>query len=1264
MKGSRMQLLQLLFFSFGKSRSSKALLKTKRHFRYSLWGQIRLFLVALFFIPATMFAAATETFTDDLYYGDLPLSGSVTKNAKDLYTLTVKESGYVYVTVTDTEGLVLFSASTESMPTTEITDFYGPVPYFSGDIGDPLYISVSSPGVTAETSYEMHVYLIEPYDPSMSILPSTKNIDDEATSVELNIVTTVCPFEYDVNVTYVNEANTSDTGTVTFNAGICALSQPITVNVPSGYGIGDTFDVNISCDDTDVCSVIDFASLSSITILDAVSDMSITKTAPGAVGLNATFDYNITVTNIGNSAAIDVNITDSLDAALTYNSMSYDVSAWNCSESGQDILCTYSGDFAVGETSSIILNVTAPATKSTISNTALVESGNDTDLLNNSSIANTQVVDFTDPTDLCYFNSSGEKIANNGSDCLIQGEGNSTFYYGDNCHTSVRVGNVNPLAIVYDVVVEKLYSPSIDTGTCGPDDDCFRHLLTSDVPGYGLGYSYDQLLLNPFKNITIYDENSYNSTTPVTDIALYVTYVKHGYTYSGELSPCTAAFPLGDEDTTIGKMDIVDTLFDSSTYNNGAGSVLTTKIVGGVMTVDIVYLGDNADGSPEVFKGLPFAAILELAENDGSGNYNIITPLYDTSEPKRLLVAELIAPNASGVISATSAEFAIPEAHRDVKIVARYDDITGELATNLAQCIKRSATTGNLQDIAACLNSEDKLEDAYVRTASACLNTWIASNGQPYGPCSSNAGNAGFPLIPPYDAEPACLSCLIGPTISAFSKDNFAVRPDKYDVPALNGAAVIVKAKEPTALTFLAVNADGATPTTLYSEDQTVSFNVDFNITDVTKVCDFSTFDMSPQVHFVDGSNSNDFTFDHVGVFEMKVSEIDGSEYALVDADDTVDDQRFISPWTLDVTITPDYFELNTTYHDANKNKNFTYLSDGADGFNMMSMLEISLDAKGFDNLTTPNYDKDCYAQDIDIDISHSTVTSPNLTEIVMRAQSKYGGVANVDQNVTKGSNISFTTANGYPLLKDFFLSGVADIELLINFNRKTDKPLNPFKFTLIDMTVADENGTTTDDTLPQPQVLDQNATFFYARVHSPRNRAMCPTASGSCGGNVNFFYEIYAKNATTVQRGLITTLLGTSPKKSLDSVNWYRNLEHNLSSDGNVTSSSYNTMTTPITISPVNYTVNTALVATTAAYTYSGTRGYPYKTTVTVDSSLNDTQAWLIYDPLNPHPVVANRAELEFYGPGEWSSDTGAAESVDDAGSEKNRNTNRRIRW
>ncbi|MEN8146911.1 MAG: hypothetical protein ABFR02_04755, partial [Campylobacterota bacterium] len=495
------------------------------------------------------------------------------------------------------------------------------------------------------------------------------------------------------------------------------------------------------------------------------------------------------------------------------------------------------------------------------------------------------------------------------------------------------------------------------------------------------------------------------------------------------------------------------------------------------------------------------------------------------------------------------------------------------------------------------------------------------------------------------------------------SSDNFAIRPNEFH--STLDPAVTINASEPTTMTFSAFTFDGATPTELYNEVQLTSFDVSLAITDPLAVCPFSIFQLTPNVEFTDGAVTGDYTFDHVGLVTMKISETAGSEYALVDAEDTLDADRYITPWEAEITIIPDHFKLELKdYYDANfdinTDKNFTYLSDD---YKMMSKLEFNITAEDFLNNTTLNYTDLCAAKDVDVTVTHSVVPPP-LSNFVMRLQAKYVTALPVDNiTIPVADDITFTTLNGKELPKEFFLNGTASLELLLNFDRKTNLPLNPFKFTINDITVVDENATTT---VVSPEIINKDATFFYARVHSPRSRAMCNGVT--CNGTVNFYYEVYGKNTTTVEQGLITTLLGAVPKKSLDSVNWYRNTEHNLSSDGNVTGSTQNI---PIFAgTPVSFTPNIVTATTVGNYNYDGSNGYPFKGTVTVDSSeavtadTNQTQSWLIYDQFNPHPATIKNVELEYYGPGSWSSDTGPAGSVTDESGNKNRNTNRRIRW
>ncbi|WP_373033680.1 hypothetical protein [Sulfurovum sp.] len=865
---------------------------------------------------------------------------------------------------------------------------------------------------------------------------------------------------------------------------------------------------------------------------------------------------------------------------------------------------------------------------------------------------------------------------------------------GSDCNTTIPILNISDTNLTGVEVVQKneaLPITNTNISECGVNNinlNCVEISNTAvglieyvaEGPKWNIGF-LEYNATDP--NATIINVYETLDTNIPADIwpsgkIMYTTYEKFDVNknvnvkYTGEMQYCVSGLPTNPGGLAPPlRIDLIDPPaaggeVSIDEYNSGSLKRITTKIAQSGAPLTAVHL--DGDGVASLFTSsqasLQVIVMPLLSNADCTSQQNLYMP--DGVTPAVLTIP-------SGSVSTTET-IAIPSiARKDSRFLIKYLDLQGLYTETGQECIKDmlnadgtlNTTTGNLAGLSQCVNSVDQYRLAYGESAT---NRCFGGNGEPC--LSTNGGYSCGPdndtcpgYNPIYDNELGCLMCTLD-IMPDCSSDNFAIRPNEFDSSL--SAATVVKAKEPTNITFNAFTFDGATPTPLYNESQTDSFDVTLSIIDTSAVCAFPTFDLSPDVVFADGTVTADYTFDHVGYVTMKISEIPGSEYALVDADDTLDADRYITPWTESLTITPDHFDLNVTYKDANyefnSDKNFTYLSDGGDGFNMMSMLDFNITAKDFDNVKTANYDGQCAAQDMNVTLTHSAVPSP-LTEFVTRLQAKYVTALPVDRNISVADDITFTSALAKSLPKEFFLNGDGFIEMLINFDRKTDLPLNPFKFTINDITIVDENGTTTQTS---PQAINEDATFFYARVHSPRSRAMCTTAGGSCTGNINFYYEVYAKSPTAVEQGLITTLLGNVPKKSLDSVNWYRNTEHDLSSDGNVSGSS---TLIPVGTAPT-YTPNPTLVATTAAYNYTGSKGYPYKGTVTVDTTVavtadaNQTQPWLIYDQFNPHPATTNSVELEFYGPGAWSSDTGAAESVTDSGNKKNKNTNRRIRW
>ncbi len=1243
-------LLLLSFFHINKDCIVKTSVSDLSNGKHLNWKKSGVVLIALYFFPAALYAG-NDSFSHSLTYTPYISAGEVTDNSKDLYTVYVTQPGYVTVNFTnDSGGLVKFAvtdvAADLGLEGTSTT--YGPTAYFPGDI---FYITVNAPGINnTDIPYELNVTLTEAEIPVVSLEPMTKNVDPTTTSIDLLVNTTVCPFNQDINVTYTNEQNATFWGIVTYDQLSCVRSQPITLNVTPGLPVGTVYDVNLSCGNSEECFV--GSSRTTITVLDTVSDLSITKSAPEYVQIGSAFDFDITVVNNGDNDAFDVSVTDLVDAGFTLNSIS--ASGWNCTPAANpNMVCTSDTNIAPGASSTITLHVTAPSTSGQLANAAYVSSGNDSNTLNNSALVNVKIVDFNEANDICYYESTGSKIANNGADCLEYDDGNTTFYYGNNCAASLHFGNLNELTILYDVNITKLYKPSPTAGTCeAPDNDCVDiHTNTSSISGYGTGYELWNYIINPNRSVKIEDYNTVlasSSTTPL-EIAIYVTYVKDGFAYQGQMKSCGAGgfdFP---ENNALGQMDVVDTVFNENDYNNVTGPVLKTKVVGRTTTVDIVYLGEDGGDQPELFNGVPFAAILEMAEKDGNGEYTITTPLYDNSVPPRLVTAELI-PAGPGVMSATSVPFTFKKASRDAKIVARYDYVSETLSGNLESCIVRSSTNGNLQDVASCLNSEDKLAEAYVATAEACLNIWVADNGQPYGPCSSNAGNSGFPLIPPYNTEPACLSCLIGPAIAAESKDNFAIRPDHYETSADHPSYPdLLRAGKEYNLTILAYDENDLNTTGYDQSISAISSGViQYDATGNTAtMAGTTTGNLTGGGSFTDGYTASpaQFTYDEVGDIAINIQDQNWSEVDFDDTDTDCDPDGAYVCGNIMVRFIPDHFSVSV---DLNNSSNgFTYLSDDANMTPHMNVLIIAENAAGSPTVNFTNVPAERYENPVTV-----LMTVPDHLPLTK-----------IEHELATATLIGFT--NGSRTLS--WNESNASLAFWFNYDRATNQPVNPFRILGSEVRV-DVNSTYSTSSTPAADegtanidgtdTDDSNLTFVYGRTHMPRTRAMC---NGSpCGGNVTFFYEFYGDK--DANKTLIGNLLGTSPKRSVDSVNWYRNTLHNTATDGNVTSSSQNIPGDLIKL-PAAFTHSTQ--TTSATYSYDGSKGYPYKGTVRVpNSGTLGTQSWLIYDKYQPDPAPEISGELEYYGPGSWSSNTGAAESVKDATGNKNRNTNRRIRW
>lgn len=439
--------------------------------------------------------------------------------------------------------------------------------------------------------------------------------------------------------------------------------------------------------------------------------------------------------------------------------------------------------------------------------------------------------------------------------------------------------------------------------------------------------------------------------------------------------------------------------------------------------------------------------------------------------------------------------------------------------------------------------------------------------------------------------------CFVGTTNEywqrhAYSRNSFAVRPDKFDNTSLSVTPnLIMKAGLAQSLDFMALN--GATPAggaVDYNESQGVSFAVDVNLSDTTKVCAQKSMDFSPSVVFGDGNATNNYSLPNVGDFNVTIHEIMGSEFAIIDADDTNDSMRIITPYEGNVTVIPDHFTINGIF--ANGSNGFTYLSnfehfDTNVSKNVSAALDINVSAMVADNTAvTTNYTSTCYAKNGDLNLTLANPLSISPTGALSKML-----WAHVSPDNNGSISINGTAYYNLPFLSTQFdtndTNGTGQFNYLINFDRNETKLTNPFN-----MVISEINATDADSVEGNQTLLSGNSVYYvYGRI-IPRDIRVF----GDVDFTANGWYEVY--NASVIG----TTALAPSRNGEL----WYTNQLHNDISDGDGN-------VTILQSSSGSTAINAGGVAVSGVesynFTHVGTANIPYTRKAHVD-----TDPWLWY--------------------------------------------------
>ena len=445
-------------------------------------------------------------------------------------------------------------------------------------------------------------------------------------------------------------------------------------------------------------------------------------------------------------------------------------------------------------------------------------------------------------------------------------------------------------------------------------------------------------------------------------------------------------------------------------------------------------------------------------------------------------------------------------------------------------------------------------------------------------------------------------SNLNGSALTSYAKDadsdDFALRPDKFDF-SMTGSSPYIAGVD-YSVTFSALDKIN-NPTQAYNEN----IPVDYDETKSGCLKGVYTPTLSTII-FNNGSLTQNLNYNEVGIVNIKMEEILGSEYAIVDASDTVDSQRLITPYDQNWTYTPNNFNVNATLKQGGNN--FTYISSN---LNMAVTLDINLTAVNKNNITTKNYSSACYSKQTNYNISYSPVTINPVNSLTKVLYAETTTLRNGNTNINTDVNIAAMPTT-------IFTDGNATIQVLLNFDRNETKIVEPFKVEIKDLNVTDT------DSVSGGQNIDVNTTFYYGRSHAPDQRF-----AGNVG-NAAIYYEIYCKSCNK-------TDMNITGNESIDSIDWYTNPLHTNINFGNYYDA-----------------IPTALSGTTIGATNLNTLGLSTVVLPHKDKILMNSDSWLIHSPTD--------FLVEFYQDGaEWAGEGQLGDTVDTNVSIRQ---NRRLDW
>ncbi len=336
-------------------------------------------------------------------------------------------------------------------------------------------------------------------------------------------------------------------------------------------------------------------------------------------------------------------------------------------------------------------------------------------------------------------------------------------------------------------------------------------------------------------------------------------------------------------------------------------------------------------------------------------------------------------------------------------------------------------------------------------------------------------------------------------TYTQTSSDNFAIRPNKFKLTiptqTIAGDSFKLEAK---ALSYL------NTATQNYNEQRDVSFKITPH--EKKSGCKTGTLTFT-QNNFSNGLFSDNNTkYNNVGKVDITVSEKLGSEFAIVDSDDTSSSQRLIQSDTKTITFVPKTFSITPTLTDDNPTSKLTLYAN--DPSSMGTTLSIKVSATTASGVVLSNYSNSCYANNANVTIYYNNSNSTDNQTLV------------ADKTILSKDSAKFKVK----IPKSKYNSDQAKYKIKVNLSRNNQVAKNPNTFSVSKININDG---VTNATKNITSNID--AHFYYGRSHAPS-----PQESTGNSIDAKIYYEIYCKNCDKNKYPL------AKGKASIDSVYWY----------------------------------------------------------------------------------------------------------------------------